>query len=164
MSLASLAEALHVLSAFWFVGGLLGRAVAHAQARRALDVGDVEAADRLGSRFERLMVRPGSLVVLAIGLLTAWLQGWPTLGFLQGSPVNWVLASLVLLLSVIPLIPLVFLPRGRSFRAALEDAHAQGHVTPRLTAALTDRTVAAAHVYEWAVVVGIVALMVAKPF
>lgn len=164
MSLPLLAKLLHVLTGFWFAGGLLGRTVAHAQARRTPDLRDLDAVLRLGSRFERLMVRPGSLAIFVTGLLTAFLGGWPVLGALQGSSVNWVLASLALFLSVFLLIPLVFLPRGRRFRAALEEARAAGQVTPRLAAAFGDRAVAVAHAYEWAAVVAITYLMVAKPF
>jgi hypothetical protein len=58
----------------------------------------------------------------------------------------------------------VFLPRGRVFDAALEDATAQGAVTDRLRAAFRDPVVFAAHVYELAAMVVVLALMIAKPF
>ena len=72
--------------------------------------------------------------------------------------------SLVLYLSLIPQIPLIFIPRGRIFDAALADARQRGSVTPELTAAFHDRGVAFARTYEVVVVGIIVALMVLKPF
>jgi hypothetical protein len=62
------------------------------------------------------------------------------------------------------MISLVFLPRGKVFEAALQDAVAHGQVTSRLTAAFNDRVVAAGHIYELVGVAVIVYLMVAKPF
>jgi uncharacterized membrane protein len=164
MTLALLMEVLHVLSVFWFVGGLLGRAVAQAQARRSRDIREVDAFLAIASHFERAIVRPGSLVLLAGGLVTAFLKGWPVLGGLQGGEVDWLFASLLIFATPFMLVPLVFIPRGRVFRVALEDARAQGRVTPELTAALGDRTVALGHAWEWIAVVAITALMVAKPF
>jgi len=164
MSLDSIWKLLHILTAFWFVGGLLGRAFALSAARRAAQVPTVAALVQLAGRFENLMVRPGSLLILAVGLLAAWAGGWPVLGFLQGGTSNWVLVSLVLYLTSIPLVIAVFLPRGRVFEAALQEALAQGSVTPRLTAAFDDRAVAAGHVYEWVLVAVIIGLMVLKPF
>jgi hypothetical protein len=75
-----------------------------------------------------------------------------------------VLVSLVLYLSTIPVIVGVFIPRGRVFEAALQEALAAGHVTPRLTAAFGDRVVAQAHTYEWVVLGLVILLMVVKPF
>ena len=71
---------------------------------------------------------------------------------------------MLIYLSIIPVIPLVFLPRGRVFAAALADATAAGVVTPELSAAFRDPVVFAAHVYELAVIVGIFVLMITKPF
>jgi hypothetical protein len=63
-----------------------------------------------------------------------------------------------------PLIPLVFLPRGRIFELALTDAVERGEVTPALTSALEDRAVRATRVYEWFMVTAVIVLMVTKPF
>lgn len=96
---------------------------------------------------------------MVAGLLTAWAQGYEWLGLTTG----WMLLSFVLVLSIAPLIPLVFLPRGRAFEAALAAARQQGTITPQLRAAFADRAVASARRYE-AVVIGVViALMVLKP-
>jgi uncharacterized membrane protein len=164
MSLDSLWKLIHILAAFWMVGGLLGRTFALGAARRAPQVPTVQALVQLAGRFENLMVRPGSLLILGVGVLAAWAGGWPVLGFLQGGSSNWVLVSLVLYLTSIPVIIAVFIPRGRIFEAALQEAVTQGSVTPRLTTAFDDRAVAAGHIYEWIIVVVIIGLMVLKPF
>jgi uncharacterized membrane protein len=155
---------LHVITAMWFIGGLLGRTLTMWQASRTRDVLMVSTLVRLGGYFERWMVIPGSFAVLGFGLVTAWLARWPLLGSLQGIPSNWLLVSTVLYLSMIPLIRFVFLPRGKVFEQALTSALALGSVTSELSAAFRDRVVGAAHVYELATVVLITWLMVAKPF
>jgi hypothetical protein len=78
--------------------------------------------------------------------------------------VNWLLVSLVLYLSLVPLIVGVFLPRGRVFDRVLQDARAQGRVTPALAVAFADPVVAAAHAWELLVIGLVIALMVTKPF
>jgi Predicted integral membrane protein (DUF2269) len=86
------------------------------------------------------------------------------LGPLRGQPPYWVFASLVLFLSAFALVPLVFIPRGKLYRAALDDARAQGIVTPRLTTAMADRAVALGHAWEWIAIALVTILMVTKPF
>ena len=164
MTLPLLLKLIHVLAAFWFIAGLLGRWVCLTRAARATDVHIAKALNEAAGPFEKLMVIPGSFAVPLAGVLTAWAQGWPLLGFLQGAQANWLLVSWVLFLTNIPLINLVFLPRGRVFEKAMQDAVAQGRVTPELTAAFHDPVVTAAHTYELAVVAIIVILMVTKPF
>jgi hypothetical protein len=164
MSLAALLKLGHVLLAFWFVAGLLARNLILSRAGKMMDVKIVQALVDQAGRFERLMVRPGSLSLFLFGLLTAWAQGWPVLGFLQGGTTNWLLASIVLYVSMVPIIPLIFLPRGKVFEAALEGATAQGTVTSTLTAAFQDRVVARAHAYELMATTLVVILMVTKPF
>jgi uncharacterized membrane protein len=164
MTLPLLLKLVHVASAIWFIAGLVGRQVVLAQAARATDLSFAARLSDVAGIFETKMVVPGSLVVLVAGLVTAWAQGWPILGFIQGSQTNWLLVSLLLYVTLIPIVPLIFLPRGRKFAAALADAQARGEFTPELKAAFHDPVVAAAHLYEMAVVVVIVILMVLKPF
>jgi uncharacterized membrane protein len=152
--------ALHVLVAFWFVAGVIGRDVTLAKARGAGDPHLVGELAELAGRFERMSVRPGSFAVLVLGLLAAWARHLP----LAGSGSGWMLVSLILFLSTAPLIPLIFLPRGRVFERTLADAQVQGSVTPGLAAALRDRAVQAARTYELLTLVAIIALMVTKPF
>jgi uncharacterized membrane protein len=154
---------LHVLTAFLLVSGIVGRGFALRDAARADEIHTVAALVRLGGRFEAL-VRAPSIVLLGLGLLAAWRGGWPILGFLQGGSANWILVSLVLYLTLAPLILWVFLPRGRVFEGALRDARAEGRVTPALRAAFADPVVAAAHAWELIAIVLVIALMVTKPF
>ena len=155
---------LHILTAIWFIAGLIGRNLSFRQAGQASDVGVATALLRASEVFERLMVRPGSSAVLALGLLTAWLQGQPILGFLQGATTNWLLVSLVLSLSIIPLVVLVLIPRSKVRAQAVKSAQTAGVFTPELQAALTDRAVIASRNAELLIVSAIVVLMALKPF
>jgi hypothetical protein len=154
-----LAKLIHILVAFGFITGLLGRWILLHQAKRATDVEAAHGLAQAASPFEKLVIQGGNLVLPA-GLLTAWAQGYPWLGLTTG----WMLVSVVVLLSVLPLVPLVFLPRGRVFEAAMSAARASGTVTPELRAAFADPMVAFAHWYELTAVGIVVALMVLKPF
>ncbi len=164
MSIGLILKLLHVLSAIWFIGGLLGRNLVLGQARRASDVRIVETLIQVAGRFDNLMVIPGSEIVLVLGLLTAWVEGFPILGFLQGAQSNWVLVSLVLYLTTIPLVIWIFVPRGKIFDGALKAALVQGRITPELEMAFSDRAVSAAHAYELVIIAIVVILMVTKPF
>lgn len=65
--------------------------------------------------------------------------------------------------ATLPLVPVVFLPRGRVFEAALASAIEAGRLTPELTAAFHDPLVTAARWYELAVLALVLLLMV-TPF
>src|SRR5436190_1361768 len=98
---------LHVITAFWFIAGLLGRTLTMWQAAKADDVRMVKLLVGLAGYFEHWMVRPGSLAVLGFGLVTAWLQNWPLLSTSAGLRVNWIWVSTLLYLSIIPIIALI---------------------------------------------------------
>jgi uncharacterized membrane protein len=164
MTLALFLKFLHILAAFWLVIGIIGRGVVQYKAAQSQDIQAVRALLTVSTVFERGMVIPASTAVLLAGLVTAWAQGWPILGFLQGGTSNWVLVSLLLFLSMMPIIPFVFLPRGKVFEREFTAAVEQGQVTPELTAAFHDPAVRAGHIYEIAAIVVIIALMVLKPF
>lgn len=164
MSLTLVLKLVHVLAAFWFVGGIIGRTVTQQTAARSGDVKTVQLLMRLNEIFDKRMVIPGSMLVLIAGIVTAMLGGWSMFGFLQGARTNWLLVSLALYLSNIPLIPLVYNPRGKKFDDALQDAAEKNEITPALCAAFRDPIVVAAHWYEIVTIVIIIALMVMKPF
>jgi len=164
MSIALLIKFVHVLSAMGLIGGLLGRGLTLRQAQRSSDIRVVAALTQLSGCFERLLVIPCSYIILLFGVGTALLAGWPLFGFLQGAQSNWLFVSLLLFLSMIPLIAFVFVPRGKIFGQALEDALRRESVTPELRAAFADRFVAAARTYELAVIFVVVTLMITKPF
>lgn len=151
---------LHVATGFWFVGGLIGRWVALSRARAVREIGVVTELVELAGRFERWMVQPGSFAVVIAGLLAAWVEDLPW----TGTGNWWLLTSLLLFVSVGLLVPLVFIPRGKVFEAALERATQRGEVTPELTAAFGDAPVSLARMYEVLAIGAIVVLMVTKPF
>jgi uncharacterized membrane protein len=151
---------LHIGAAVILVGGILGRNLAMQRAARSADMPVVTALVALAGRFEALMVRPGSLLVFAAGILLVLVQGRPLVG--EGH--WWLSVSLLMFLSIIPVIALVFVPRGRHFEAALAEARESGSPTPRLAAAFADPVVAAAHRYELLAIAVVGFLMVVKPF
>ena len=164
MSLVGLLKLLHIGAAFWLIAGILGRYVVLSKAEHSPDIQAVQALVSAANIFEQMMVRPGTYAVFLAGLITAWLQGWSILGFLQGGKSNWVLVSLLLMLSFIPVIAFVFVPRGKVFGKAFEESIAQDRITPQLTAAFRDPLFRAAHIYEFLILGVIVILMVLKPF
>ena len=151
---------LHVATAFWFVAGLVGRDLSLARARGASDISVVRTLADLAGVFDRFMVTPGSVAVLLLGFATALSQGRS----FTGNGDRWMIASLLLYLSIAPLIPLVYIPKGKAFDAALASAEARGEVTAELTAAFSDRAVRATRMYERLVVALIIVLMVTQPF
>ena len=163
MDLAGVLKVVHALVGIVLVIGLVGRWVTLAYSARMDDIRVMRGVFGLGVIFERMVIA-SSLFVLVLGILTAMAQGRPFLGPLQGAPVDWLFVSLVLYLSVSFLVPLVFLPRGRIFQGALADATNRGEVTLELRAALGDRLVFWAHVYELVAVTVVLVLMIAKPF
>src|SRR5439155_1473837 len=136
---------LHVVAGMWLVAGLAGRTLALAAARHSRDIGVVAEVSRLGGRFDRFLVIPGAQAVLITGLLTAWLGGYPLFGFLQGAHANWLLLSFLLYVAITAMVPTIFLPTGKVFDAAMQQAVSAGSVTPSLTAAFHNQRVAWAH-------------------
>jgi hypothetical protein len=160
---AGLLALAHALAGVAFIAGLLGRWLVLGLAARATELEPMRILAAAAAPFERLAIG-GSVVVLVLGIATAVAQGRPILGPLQGARVDWLFVAVVLYLSVLPLVPLVFLPKGRVFEAALTDAEARGQVTPELRAAWGDPVVRAAHGYELGAVTVVLVLMLAKPF
>ena len=157
---------IHALTGILLVAGLLGRWVALSQAEHAAHTDElttVQGLLRASSDFERIVI-PATVAVLVLGLLAAWSSGYPLLGSLQGRSGNWLPVSLLLYLSTFPLVPLVFLPKGRQFGVVLDEALAMSRGTPALVAVFGDPRVRAAHVYEFAAVVTVLVLMLSRPF
>jgi hypothetical protein len=163
VDLATVLKVVHALFGVWLIAAVVGRWVTLNRAASSNDLGAVHTLLGLSDRFEK-WVRLVPNGVLILGIATAIAQNRPFLGPLQGAGIDWLFVSLVLYLSIIPWILLVFLPRGRLFAAALEDADQQGAVTPRLTTAFHDPVVFAGHVYELVILGAVLTLMIAKPF
>lgn len=160
---ANLLKVIHSLIGVLLMAGLIGRWITLGYAARMTDLPSLRQVLAVSARFERIVVST-SLFVLLFGLITAVAQSRPFLGPLQGAPIDWLFVSLVIYLSVTFLVPLVFLPKGRLFEAALEEADRAGEVTDGLRVAFRDPVVFVAHVYELGAMVVILVLMIAKPF
>ena len=165
MNLYVFIKLLHVLAAFWFLSGLVGRDFAFWRAAKATNVQAVQALLQVSDFFERYAVIPVSMAVFLFGLIVTFMQKWPLLGFLQGSPANWLLLSFILFLGIsLAIGPLKLVPRRKQRNHALEEALTQRSLTPELTAALNDPVVARFRTIELVIVVLIIILMVTKPF
>jgi hypothetical protein len=160
MTLADVLQFLHVVSAFMFVTGIVGRDIVLGRARRADDVEKVKDLVETAGPFERFLAIPGSFLVLLFGILTWWAQDIPV--WEEGT--RWVTVSLIVFLTNIPFIPLIFVPRGRVFDAALASAASSGRITAELSAALRDSGVAMARWWEVGTTAVVLLLMVTKPF
>jgi uncharacterized membrane protein len=165
MNLYLIMKLLHVVTAFWFVSGVVGRGLAFWQARKAKNIQAIHALLQVSDFFERYAVIPVSMAVFLFGLILTFMQGWPLFGFLQRSPTNWLLVSFLLFLGVMLAIgPLKLVPRRKERERALQEALAQETITLRLMAALNDKVVIRFRKVEFIALVIIIVLMVIKPF
>jgi uncharacterized membrane protein len=165
MNLYIIMKLMHVLAAFWFISGVIGRDFTFWQAGKATDVQAVHALLQVSDFFERYAVIPVSMVVFLFGLIVTLMQKWPLFGFIQGSSSNWLLISFLLFLGIsLAIGPLKLVARRKQRTRAVEEALAQGTITPELIAALNDRVVIRFRAVELAVLVIIIIFMVTKPF
>jgi hypothetical protein len=158
------AVVLHVFSVFWLVTGIVGRDMCWAHAAKAVDLAALRQIASLASVFEMRAVRPSTFVVLVTGLVAVQLRGHSLFAFFRGEGPAWPFTALLIYLSIIPVIVLVFLPKGRVYQAALAEAESRGELTERLRRAIADPAVQAARGYEMLMIAVLVFLMVAKPF
>ena len=164
MNLAAVLQLLHILAGFGLVGGEMGRAFALSHARKTGEVKTAAELLQMSSFLSAKVVSGSGLVTVVLGLFTAWAEGLPILGFLQGGTVNWVLASLILYGVIMVLVFAIQVPRAKVLREALGTALAQGQITPELTAAMNNSAANNAFILQDALIVLIVVLMVLKPF
>jgi uncharacterized membrane protein len=152
---------LHIVSSFLMVTGLVARGVSFRRAGLAKDFASTHALLSLSAWFDKKLVVPWSMVLLLSGLAAAHSGGWPL--FVLGRP-TWVLVSIVLNLSLIPVIALVLAPRARARDRAAAASLAEGRVTDDLARALHDRGVIRARRAEMVVIAAVLFLMISKPF
>jgi uncharacterized membrane protein len=155
---------LHILAVAITIGGMFARQLVRGFARRSSDIQTIAALTPAALRIDRTMVIPWSNLILVMGIILALMQQWPIFGFLQGATQNWLLLSNILLISMLALIPTVFIPHNKKVEALLQAALAEGGLTPELSAALNDKKNRLAHHAEEIIILVIAALMVLKPF
>jgi hypothetical protein len=156
--LAVVVKLAHIGLAMGLVAGTLGRWIVLSRAANEERIDRAAELTQLAHPFEQLVMR-SSLLIVPVGLATAWAQGYEWLGLTE----FWMLGSLVLYLAAMVMVPTIFIPRGRRFEAALAAAQQAGSVTPELRAAFNDGAVRFARTAEVVVLVGIVTMMVVKP-
>ena len=163
MTVTSVVVLVHALVGIFLVAGLVGRWIVLGLAERATDLRAMRTLATAAGPFERIVIVAPAFVLL-FGVVAAYMEGRSVLGPLTGGSVDWLFVSLVLFLSPLPLVPLVFLPKGRIFEAAFAAAEAEGRVTPDLQTAWRDPLTRAAHVYELGAITIVLILMLTKPF
>lgn len=163
MTLAGFVVLVHALVGILFITGLIGRWMILGAAGQAKDLRTMRILANAAAPFERIVI-VGSTFVLVFGIIAAFAVGRSVLGPLAGGSIDWLFVSVLLYISIIPLIPLVFIPRGREFESAFQEAERQGMMTRELQAAWHDPVVRAAHLYELGAVTVVLILMLAKPF
>ena len=75
---------LHIVGGLLMIAGILGRGIIRVQAGRVKNIHDFELLMQVAGWFENRLVIPSSNLVLLLGLISAWLQGWPVLDFCKG--------------------------------------------------------------------------------
>jgi hypothetical protein len=153
---------LHATVAVLFISGLIGRAAAFRHARTAATLEATAALLSLSDWFDRRLVVPGSVLVLASGIVTTWVSHWPLLT-LKGQP-SWLLVSLLLLLLPVGFIPTVLVPQRARRQAAVAEALQVGRRTSELEAVLRNAVVLRLRTLELVIIAVVFALMVVKPF
>ena len=155
---------LHILSSILFIGGIFARQAVRNQGKKMTRVRELEAYFSAAGQIEKLMVIPGNMAVVVIGVILALVVKAPILGFLQGASQNWLLVTNLMLVGGGLLVPLIFLPRGKIYERLMTEALVKDEITPELRSHLEDPVVKSAHWLEMLLVVMIVILMVFKPF
>lgn len=155
---------IHITAVAITIGGMFARQLVRGIAGKSDDIKTIASLTHAAVRMDRVMVIPGSNLMILMGIILAVMQKWPIFGFLQGADRNWLLVSNLLLIVMIVLIPGVFIPHNKKVESLLQPALAEERVTPELNAALNDRRNLMAHRAEEAIVLVVAALMVLKPF
>jgi hypothetical protein len=161
MSWYLLLKLAHILCVIALLSGVIGRGLVRRRIPMITSIQVLQEIMALVGRFDQLLVIRGSLLTLVTGLLVGWAGGWPPL--VSGHP-TWISLSVLLFLSQLPFVFLVFIPRGKQFGKVFQVALAEQQITPELRAALADRAVRAATIYESVTFGLILGLMVLKPF
>jgi uncharacterized membrane protein len=155
---------LHILAAIVMIGGAFARQVVRGSAKKSTDIHQVAFLTQAAGRIDRLLVIPGSDLVIIFGIFLAVVLKQPILGFIQGATRNWLLVANLLVIAILVVVFAIFLPYNRKLEPLIQSALAEGHVTPELQAALNNQTIRWAHHFEERAGILIVALMVLKPF
>ena len=161
MSWYLLLKLAHILCVVAMLAGLIGRGLVRLRIPNMPSVQVLQEVMLLAGQFDEWLVIRGSQLTLVTGLLLGWVGGWP---YIVASRPTWIFISLALFLSLLPVVFLVFVPRGKAYAKVLHVALDEQRITPELRAALADPAVRAATIYETVVIAIIMCLMVLKPF
>ena len=130
---------LHIVAAMVMIGGGFARQVVRGIARKSDDIHQVAFLTQAAGRIDRLMVIPGSDLVIIFGVILALVLKQPILGFIQGASRNWLLVANLLVIAILVVVFALFVPYNRRLEPIIQSALAEGHVTPELKDALDDK-------------------------
>ena len=164
MNLGTILKLFHIVAAFTLISGMLGRAVVMNRAQKATEIHQAALLLQLGNFFTTKMISPGGMATFILGIVTALVQGWPLLGFLQGGKSNWIFAALLLNLLIYINVFANSMPHGKAIGQQIGPALGKGEITAELTAAMNNPTLKAGAIFEYLALVLIITLMVLKPF
>jgi uncharacterized membrane protein len=154
----------HQVAAMWLIGGVAAREIVRGQARRSQEISRLALLLDAAIRIDRIMVIPGNVAVLALGVPLAILGGWSPFGFLQGGDANWLLVANLILIGGFFLVALIYIPHSRLLASRVASASEAGEITTELRDLLGSAMQRLAHRAEYVGLAAIVALMVLKPF
>lgn len=157
-------EWIHISAAYMFLIGVGGWFLTITHAGKEKDVKIINSLVTLGIKFKNYLMFPGETVLFFAGLLAAWRNEVPILGFLQGGDVNWLLVSIILFIIRLPVIMLVSVPNEKALSKKLQEALSQGQTTKDLEATLTNKKAKRANIFVITIYAVILFLMVMKPF
>ena len=154
----------HIIAVIMMIGGVFARQLVRGTAKKSNDVKLVASLTQVAGRIDRVMVIPGSSIVIVMGVILTVMIKWPIFGFLQGASENWLLVSNILLIIGLSTVFTIFVPHNRKLESILQTALAEGRITTELSAALDNKVVRLAHRIEEIAIIATAALMVLKPF
>jgi hypothetical protein len=164
MNMGTILKLFHIAAAFILIGGMLGRSVVMARAQKSKNIHQTALFLQLGNFFTTKMVSPGGMATFLLGIITALVQGWPILGFLQGGKSSWVFMALMLNLLIYVNVFANSIPRGKAIGQSVGSALDKDEITVELTAAMNNSAMKAGMIFEYFAVILIIMLMVLKPF
>lgn len=161
MSWYLLLKLAHVLCVIALLAGLIGRFLVRRRLPHVASIQVLQEVIGLIGQFDDWLVIGGSNLTLVTGVLLGWVGHWP---YLSASHPTWIFVSLLLFLSILPVVFLVFVPRGKQFGKVFQVAVEEQRTTPELRLALAEPAVRAATAYETVAFAVVLCLMVLKPF
>jgi uncharacterized membrane protein len=122
----------HILSSFWYVGGLTAVQFALVRGWQSPDINTKAEAFDEASHYQGVLLVPGGIAVVATGLFF-----WGSLDYNLFGPAWLLLVELAYVVTLVVCLPLIGIGLRRARFAALQ-ARRSGRTTPELEQAMSD--------------------------